>query len=196
MAAVPCLLALAFAQQTALFVLALALALASDVADGWLARRSGCASPLGARLDSWADLLIYAALPLAVWWLWPDWIRAERLAVGIGLVAFAGPAIWGWVKFGRLTSYHTWGAKLSAVVIPAGLALALGLDWPWLFRAAVGLLVLVALEEVAITAVLQHWRSDIPSLLTLLCWRDGRLAFDRGGPDEGLQRSADRGPPG
>ena len=36
----------------------------TDVLDGWLARKTGTASPFGARLDSIADLLFYGILIL------------------------------------------------------------------------------------------------------------------------------------
>ena len=40
----------------------------TDALDGWLARKTGTASPFGARLDSIADLLFYGILIL---WLFP-----------------------------------------------------------------------------------------------------------------------------
>src|SRR5262249_39762328 len=64
--------------------------------------------------------------------------------------------------------YHTWGAKLCAIVMGAGLLLFLGFDAPWLFRAAVILLLLSAIEEIAITAVLSQWRANVPSFFTAL----------------------------
>ena len=40
----------------------------TDALNGWLARKTGTASPFGARLDSIADLLFYGILIL---WLFP-----------------------------------------------------------------------------------------------------------------------------
>lgn len=61
----------------------------SDMLDGFVARRTNSASPLGARLDSMADLLFLAVclikllpvLTLPVWlWVWVGLIALLRLA--------------------------------------------------------------------------------------------------------------------
>ncbi|KAA9393378.1 CDP-alcohol phosphatidyltransferase family protein [Kocuria coralli] len=50
------------------------MALLSDAVDGWLARRTGTASAVGARLDMEADAVLYAVLclhtaPIIGWWV-------------------------------------------------------------------------------------------------------------------------------
>jgi len=69
------------------------------------------------------------------------------------------------VKFRRATSYHTYGAKLSAVIMgPAMLVLfAFGLAWP--FRIATFVFALAEIEEIAITAVLPRWHADVRSIV-------------------------------
>ncbi|MBS1107356.1 MAG: CDP-alcohol phosphatidyltransferase [Deltaproteobacteria bacterium] len=75
------------------------------------------------------------------------------------------PIALGYLKYGRLTSYHTYGAKLSAVVVGASaLALFAG-GSPLPFRIATWVLVLAELEEIAITTILPEWRSNVPSVL-------------------------------
>lgn len=160
-AAVPVLVGMAWAGEAALFLAGFTVALVSDVADGFAARRLGLTSELGARLDSWGDLLLYAALPLCVWWLWPDAIRSEVALVAVAATAFALPATLGFVKFGRLTSYHTYGAKLAAWLAGGGVVLWLGFDSVALFRLAVAVLVLEALEEMVITLLLPAWHADV-----------------------------------
>lgn len=137
--------------------------LLSDFADGFLARRLNQTSELGAKLDSWADLATYLALPLCAWWLWPDLIRREAPYALAAVASYILAVVFGFLKFGRLTSYHTWGAKLSVVSIGPTLLLlfAGGLAWP--FRVATFILVLAELEEMAITATLSEWRANIPT---------------------------------
>lgn len=164
LAMVPVLGGLAFCGAPALFLAGLVAALASDVADGFLARRLDCASERGARLDSLADLLTFATLPLFAWWLWPDLLRTESAWVAAGILAFALPTFVGWLRFGRLTSYHTWLAKLSSWLV-GGSALLLFAGGPaWPFHVAVVVLALEAAEELAITALLPRWRADVPTL--------------------------------
>ena len=136
----PVLGALALAGQATLFLGALMLSLASDVVDGYLARKSGVTSEVGAKLDSWGDLATYASLPLLAWWLWPDLLLAEVRYLACAIFASTLPSGVGRIRFGRLTSYHSWAAKGTAV------------------------LVVEAIEEIAISCVLPRWKSDVRSL--------------------------------
>jgi CDP-diacylglycerol--glycerol-3-phosphate 3-phosphatidyltransferase len=157
--------ALAALGSAGAFVGAFAVALATDAADGFLARRLGQASEWGARLDSRADLALWLALPVCGVLLVPDVLAAEWIVVALLVASLVLPVALGLLKFGRLTSYHTWGAKASAWAMGAG-ALALFAGGPvWPFRAAAALVVAAALEEIAITALLPGWRRDVPSLV-------------------------------
>jgi CDP-diacylglycerol--glycerol-3-phosphate 3-phosphatidyltransferase len=117
----------------------------------------------GAQLDSRADLATWVALPLCAWWLRPELVAAEALWIGAGLVAALGTTAYGFVRFGRLTSYHTWGAKASAVALGAALFPFLGWGVVWPLHAAIVLLVASQVEEAAITRTLSAWASDVPS---------------------------------
>jgi PAS domain S-box-containing protein len=74
------------------------------------------------------------------------------------------PASLGLLKYGRLTSYHTWGSKLSAVLLSISMFLLLlgGPAWP--FRIVVGLTVVAGIEEIFMTSILRTWETNIPSL--------------------------------
>lgn len=164
LALAPVLGVLAWIGQPTAFLAVLALALLTDCCDGWLARRLGQTTLLGTRLDSWGDLATWTLVPICAWWLWPDLVRREAAFIAAAAAAFALPIAAGLVRYGRLTSYHTWGAKLSAVLM-GGSALLLFLGGPALpFRVSVLVVVLAGLEEIAITATLREWRANVPSL--------------------------------
>jgi CDP-diacylglycerol--glycerol-3-phosphate 3-phosphatidyltransferase len=171
--AAPALLGLAWLGQGQAFLILLVASLLSDAVDGLLARRFELVSPLGAKLDSWGDLAIYSTLPLCVWWLWPEVIASQFGYVVAVLAAFCLPIAVGLAKFRRLTSYHTWGAKASAVLMGGALLVLFsgGPDWP--FHVATVVLVAEALEEIAITFVLPRWTSDVPTL-----WHARRIAAE------------------
>jgi CDP-diacylglycerol--glycerol-3-phosphate 3-phosphatidyltransferase len=161
----PAMLWLAWTGRETAFLVTLSVSLLSDLSDGWIARRLGQQSALGTLLDSYGDLATYTTVPLCAWWLWPELIRAERGWVAALVAAYVSPIALGYLKYGRLTSYHTWGAKLSAVVVGSS-ALLLFLGGPALpFRAAACVLVLAEIEEIAITTILPEWRANVPSLL-------------------------------
>lgn len=159
----PLFLLAAFNGSRALFLALFALALVSDALDGYLARRLGQTSELGARLDSWGDCAVYCGAPPAVWWLWPEIVRAEAPFATLACLAFALPIAVGFGKYRRLTSYHTLGAKVAAVLLATTTPVLLlgGSGWP--FRAAVLVLLAAEIEEIAITGILPQWRSDIRS---------------------------------
>ena len=164
----PVLLVLAWTQQPRAFLICLCVSLASDLLDGFLARRLHQRSELGAKLDSWGDLATYTVLGIGAWWLWPDVIRAEAPFVGVLLASYTLPSLLALAKFKRLTSYHTWGAKVSAVLMGPAVLLLFAWQAAWLFRVATVVLAIAEIEEVAITLVLREWHADVPSLFDAL----------------------------
>lgn len=161
----PVLLWLAWTGRPTAFLVTLSVSLFSDLVDGWLARRFGQATQLGTLLDSWGDLVTYTTVPLCAWWLWPELIRQEAAYAAAVVAAYVFPIVLGFLKYGRLTAYHTYGAKLSSLLIgPSALLLFLG-GPPEPFRVATIVLVLAELEEIAITTLLPEWRANVPSLL-------------------------------
>jgi CDP-diacylglycerol--glycerol-3-phosphate 3-phosphatidyltransferase len=82
----------------------------------------------------------------------------------MAIFSYVLPVIVGLARYRRVTSYHTWGAKLSAVLMGAAV-LVLFLDWsPWPFRIFTPVAALAGLEEIAITFTLPVWRANVPSL--------------------------------
>lgn len=173
LASTPLLLALAWHGQGTAFLVLLAAGFGSDVLDGWLARRLGQSSELGARLDSLCDLAVYVTVALGGWWLWPELLRAEAPFFAALLASLVLPGVLALVRFRRLTSYHTWLAKIA--VAAAGLSVLLlfagGPAWP--LRLAVPLGVAAALEAIAITLLLREPASNVRSLWHLLRARSG-----------------------
>lgn len=161
----PVLVWLAWTGQHTAFLATLSVSLLSDLTDGWFARRFDQATQLGTLLDSYGDLATYMTVPVCAWWLWPDLIRAEGWYAAAIVAAYVFPIVLGYLKYGRLTAYHTYGAKLSAVVVGASAMLLFAGGPPLPFRIATWILVLAELEEIAITTILAEWRANVPSIL-------------------------------
>lgn len=166
----PVLLALAVGGLAKAFLVTLVVAFATDAADGFLARRFGAVSERGARLDSRADLATWLVLPPAFWLLQPDLLAAEIAWIGLAGAGLLSASVVAFLRFGRIPSYHTWGAKLAAVSLAGALvAVLLGAPaWPLQFATVVAFV--SQLEEVAITAILPRPRCDVPSV-----WHAARL---------------------
>lgn len=146
------------------FLYCLAAALFSDAIDGFIARKLQQTSQLGTKLDSWADLTLFITTPLSAWLLWPHVIAREWLFVTIVLLALLVPIAYGLVKYKRITSYHTYMAKTSGVLMGISSLLLLFDITPWPFRFAAVFMVAEALEEIAITATLPQWTSNVPTI--------------------------------
>ena len=165
---VPVLLWLAWEGERSAFLIVVVVSFLTDAVDGTLARWFKQESSLGARLDSYGDLANYVCLALGGWWLWPDVIRAEAPFIVAVVASIAIPSFAGVIKFHRSPSYHSWGAKLSAVLVGASaIAMFAGLS-PWPFRLTTPILVLSALDDLAITLILKEWRPNVHSFVHAL----------------------------
>jgi len=162
--AAPGLLWLAWQGHEFAFMALLAVAFLTDLLDGMAARLTGQVSEFGATLDSWADVIIYLTIAVGCWWLWPDVVQREFIYVSMIVASCLLPAIVGFGKFGRFTSYHTWSVKFAAAAM--GLTLYVlffgGPAWP--FRIAAVLCLGAAIEEIIITILLPKPASDVRSL--------------------------------
>lgn len=161
----PVLLVLAAKGHANYFLGLLAFSLFTDAIDGYLARLLHQTSNLGVRLDSWGDLLNYITMGLGLWLLWPETFLAEMWFLLLGVGFYCLPMVASLCKFGTLPKYHTWAAKLAALLIaPAYFVLALW-QYPWFFRGVILFHVWVALEELLIVFILQRNQYNVPSFI-------------------------------
>ncbi|MDX1675263.1 MAG: CDP-alcohol phosphatidyltransferase family protein, partial [Longimicrobiales bacterium] len=148
--------------REAFFVLMVVL-MASDWADGKLAVLLDQRTVLGARLDSAADWLMYAAIGVGLWWLEAGVIRSNALLIaGVGATWGLSAAI-ALARFRRLPSYHNRGAKASWLLAALAAVLLFLADTavliPWAFVAVI----VTILEAAAIGVVLPEWRANVAS---------------------------------
>lgn len=170
-ASVPFLFYIAWKGYPNLFLVVLALALSTDAIDGYLARKLNQVTTLGTTLDSVGDTAMYMTIPFCAWLLWPELIKQDLVYIVIVMLAFIIPMIAGFIKFGRMPSYHTWLAKITTILLSLTVLIwfAFGIAWP--FKITVIIQVIVMIEYLAITAHLKKWSGNIPSYLHVI----GRL---------------------
>ncbi|WP_341328264.1 CDP-alcohol phosphatidyltransferase family protein [Methylotuvimicrobium sp. KM2] len=162
--AAPFLLWLAWNEYAVAFMILSAVAFLTDLLDGWTARLTGQVSEFGAVLDSWADVITYLTIALSCWWLWPEIVAREWFYVVLIVASCLLPSAAGLLKFGRFTSYHTWGVKLAAASMGGSLYLMFLSGPIWPFRVAAVICILAAFEEIVITLLLKSPSSDVRSL--------------------------------
>ena len=160
----PVLLLCAWRQMQLAFLALLAVCLVSDALDGFAARWLNQQSDFGAKLDSWGDLLTYGAMIAGLYLAWPAAFHREALFITLGVGFYLLPTVASLIKFGELPSYHTWGAKLAALLLaPAYFLLTLA-DHSLLFRAVIFFHVWVALEGLLIVLTLSRNHYNVPTL--------------------------------
>jgi phosphatidylglycerophosphate synthase len=166
--AAPVLLWLAWKNHGIAFMILLAFSFLTDLLDGMAARLTGQVSQFGATLDSWADVITYLTITAGCWWLWPDVVRRELLYVVLIVASCLLPALAGFSKFGRFTSYHTWGVKIAAASMGISLYVMFlgGPAWP--FQIAAVICILAAIEEIALTLLLPEPESNVRSVWDVL----------------------------
>lgn len=95
----------------------------TDLLDGWLARRHGWRSPLGALLDPLADKILVVSVAATLWLLGllPGWLLI--LIVSRDVIIMGGAATWRW-KTGALEGEPLRLGKLATLAVLALLLLA------------------------------------------------------------------------
>lgn len=167
----PLLALLAFRGWGAAFTMLLTASLLTDFLDGYLARLLNQRTPLGAQLDSWGDFLTVLVYPGAAVWLQPVLLKQNVLWVTVAALAYFSPIAFGFVKYGRLTSYHTRLMSVSAYLM-GGAVIAFFAGWSDLpLHLACIVLVVAGAEEISISATLPVWQANVRDLRQALALR-------------------------
>jgi CDP-diacylglycerol--glycerol-3-phosphate 3-phosphatidyltransferase len=163
----PVLLLLAWYGYGRLFLLLWLFSYFTDALDGFIARHFNQMSELGPKLDTAADFAIYMASPVAIWWLWPHIVGQELIFFIALMLSIVLPPLIGFIKFQRMTSYHTMLVKIAIVLVVFSLVYLLlgGSAWP--FRIATLVAIAAAAEEIALTSLLSRPHSDVRSIWQL-----------------------------
>jgi CDP-diacylglycerol--glycerol-3-phosphate 3-phosphatidyltransferase len=174
LALVPVLVVAACLNEDQLFLLLLGICLLSDMLDGYFARKLQQVTEFGARLDSWADMATYAMMILGLNLIWPTIFDQQFLYLVAATLSYVLPVVVALVRFSSFPSYHTWGAKLAAVLIAPAFYLLVLYDEQTFFRLVIVFHVLVAMEEIAITMLLKQPKTNVASILTILSSSDSK----------------------
>jgi CDP-diacylglycerol--glycerol-3-phosphate 3-phosphatidyltransferase len=174
LALVPVLVVAACLNEDQLFLLLLGICLLSDMLDGYFARKLQQVTEFGARLDSWADMATYAMMILGLNLIWPTIFNQQFLYLVAATLSYVLPVVVALVRFSSFPSYHTWGAKLAAVLIAPAFYLLVLYDEQTFFRLVIIFHVLVAMEEIAITMMLKKPKTNVASILTILSSSDSK----------------------
>jgi phosphatidylglycerophosphate synthase len=166
LASAPFLLLIAFTGALGLLKWLVAFSFLTDAIDGPLSRRYKVTSVFGSRLDSVADDATVLASTLALWIIYPDFIRSEWVVL-VGLLALFGiQMIAALVAYKKVTSFHTYLAKTAAVAQAVFFMMIFFDVGPVHFSFYVASLItaLQLLEEILLVILLPEWKADVKGL--------------------------------
>ncbi len=160
--AAPFLLILIFLDLRIAFTWLLLISFSTDAIDGFLARKYKLISAKGAQLDSLGDQLTTIAALIGLYVFEKDFIHENLLVIIIAFVPYflqMGLAYW---KYGKTTAYHTYLAKLSALLQGVFFLWALFFSPSYtLFCIMIGFSILETLEEITLIFMYDKWVSDV-----------------------------------
>jgi phosphatidylglycerophosphate synthase len=166
----PVLATLAYAGNESLFRWLLPVSFFTDMLDGWLARKLNVTSETGTRLDSIADDLTICASVFALFIFRSSFAEEQKWVLYSLLLLFLLQNITAVWKYKKLTSFHTYSAKLSALLQGCFLILLFILPQPVyiLFYAAALITAVDLIEEIILTLILPSWKANVKGLYWVL----------------------------
>ena len=160
----PLLLVLAFAGQKTSFIIFFIITMIIGLSDEMLARKVNQFTAARSLLFSWGNSITFMLIVIGVWILWPEIIRQDALFLVVLLVGHLVPVVLGYLKYSRLTSYHTWMTKFATILIGAA-ALYVLMGGPiQALEFTIPVYIFARIEEIAITTILPEWEFNVPSL--------------------------------
>ena len=164
--AAPFLLVLLFAKQYEVFKWLLGLSFFTDLIDGYLARKFQVTSILGTKLDSIGDDLTVLVGLIALFVLKLDFIKQHIIILIILLVLFLVQTTFAFIKYRKMTNFHTLLAKTAALLQGVFLIFAFFTEQPSLilFYAATIVTMLELIEEIILVGMLPQWQANVKGI--------------------------------
>jgi len=164
--AAPILLVLLFTKQYDIFKWLLGVSFFTDLIDGYLARKFKVTSILGTKLDSIGDDLTVLVGLIALFVLKLDFIKQHIIILIILLVLFLVQTTFAFIKYRKMTNFHTLLAKTAALLQGVFLIFAFFTEQPSLilFYAAIIVTLLELIEEIILVGMLPQWKANVKGI--------------------------------
>lgn len=173
--AAPFLLVLLFTGYYHVFKWVLAVSFFTDLIDGYLARKFKVTSVMGTRLDSLGDDLTVLVALIGLFVINPAFIKSHIIELIILFIVFLAETGFALYRYGKLTNFHTYLAKVAAFLQGIFLLSAIVFDEPnlILFYVAVAVTLIELLEEIIIISILPDWQTNVKGVYWVLKRKKG-----------------------
>ena len=163
--AAPFLLVLLWYDNREFFTWFLLLSYSTDAIDGFLARRLKITSPRGSQLDSMGDQITLIIGLIGLFVFEHDFIMENLVIIVIAFIPYIVQMIIAYLKYGKATAFHTYLAKLSAIMQSIFILWSLFFSPNYsLFYIMIGIGLLETFEEITLIYMYDNWASDIKGI--------------------------------
>jgi CDP-diacylglycerol--glycerol-3-phosphate 3-phosphatidyltransferase len=172
-AAAPFLLLLIWLGERDVFTSLLLVSYCTDMIDGFLARRLNITSARGSQLDSFGDQMTFMVAIIGLLVFEFEFMKENSFFIILVFVPYIIQMIIAFIKYRKATAFHTYLAKLSAIV-QAVFILWLLFFGPiyWLFYVMIVLGLLETIEEIVLIFMYDNWVAGVKGVYWAL--RDKR----------------------
>jgi cardiolipin synthase len=168
--AAPLLVLLVINNRFDLFKWLLAISFFTDALDGYLARRYHVISIAGSKLDSIADDLTIVVAMMGMMVFKREFLLQEITMIILLLVLFLVQTAIALIRYGKISSFHTYAAKIAAMLQGTFLLLLFFLSEPiyLLFYLTTFVTALELFEEIIIMFLLPQWETNVKGLYWII----------------------------
>ena len=164
-AAAPLLIVLLILNERNLFTWFLLISYCTDAIDGFIARKLQITSPRGSQLDSFGDQVTFILGLVGILIFEFDFIKFNYVLIIISFSPYLIQMLIAFIKYGKATAFHTYLAKLSAIVQSAFILWLLFFE-PiyWLFYVMIVIGILETIEEITLIFMYDNWVAGVKGI--------------------------------
>lgn len=163
--AAPFLLVLLWYNERDFFTWFLLVSYSTDAIDGFLARKLKITSPRGSQLDSMGDQITLVIGLIGLFVFENDFLKENLILIVIAFIPYIVQMVIAYLKYGKATAFHTYLAKLSAIMQSVFILWSLFFSPEYsLFYIMIGIGLLETFEEITLIFMYDKWASDIKGI--------------------------------
>ena len=163
--AAPFLLVFIWLDYRLIFSWLLLISYSTDAIDGYLARKLKITSARGSQLDSLGDQITLIVGLIGLYSFETAFIKTNLVLIIIAFIPYLIQMLIAYFKYGKATAFHTYLAKLSAIIQSIFILFSLFFYTEYtLFYIMIIIGLLETFEEITLIFMYNNWASDVKGI--------------------------------
>ncbi|SNR32770.1 CDP-alcohol phosphatidyltransferase family protein [Lutibacter flavus] len=163
--AAPLLIILLWLGEREVFTWFLLISYCTDAIDGFIARKLQITSARGSQLDSFGDQITFILGLTGILLFEFDFIKENYILIIVSFSPYILQMFIAFIKYGKATAFHTYLAKLSAIVQSIFILWLLFFEPVyWLFYVMIILGILETIEEITLIFMYDNWVAGVKGI--------------------------------